>query len=100
MKKFFLIVAIGVAGLMSAKGTSYKKVNKKSETTEKKAVNNKLSAKANAAFYNWVGVSTWCGKVFYLDASDYSSMGELNDAATQFTNQQCAGASTFTGQYT
>jgi hypothetical protein len=48
----------------------------------------------------WIGVSTWCGKVFYLNASDYSSYEELDAAATQFTNQQCAGASTFTGQYT
>ena len=100
MKKIFFIAALGVAGLVSAKGVADKKVGKKAETIEKKAVNNKVSIKAKAAFYNWVGVSTWCGKVFYLDASDYSSMDELSDAATQFTNQQCSGASTFTGQYT
>ncbi|SIS92573.1 hypothetical protein SAMN05421786_103153 [Chryseobacterium ureilyticum] len=96
MKKLILIVALGVTGVMSAKEVADKKV----DTTEKKAISNKTSNKAKAVFYQWIGVSTWCGKVFYLDASDYTGVGELNDAATQFTNQQCAGASTFTGQYT
>lgn len=92
---------VSIAGFMSAKGSADKKVIKKVETMEKKSAHhNMVSAKAKAAFYNWIGVSTWCGKVFYLDASDYSSGEELDGAATQFTNQQCAGASTFTGQYT
>lgn len=100
MKKVILIAALGVAGLVSAKGSADKKVIKKTETTVKKVLNSNASNKTKAAFYNWIGVSTWCGKVFYLEASDYSSFEELDAAATQFTNQQCAGASTFTGQYT
>lgn len=100
MKKVFFIAAFGVAGLMSAKGITDKKVIKKIVTTEKKNVNKKVSKKTKAAFYNWIGVSTWCGKVFYLDMNDYSNAEELDAAATQFTNQQCATATTFTGQYT
>ncbi|EFK36865.1 Uncharacterised protein [Chryseobacterium gleum] len=100
MKKIFFIAALGVAGFMSAKGSADNKVIRKAKTTDNKSVNSNTSNKAKAAFYNWIGVSTWCGKVFYLDASDYSSFEELDAAATQFTNQQCAGASTFTGQYT
>lgn len=106
MKKLLFVAALGVAGLASAKevkneSTAAKKEVEKETVSEKKlSQNSKEQAKILLKEIAWVGVSTWCGKVFYLNANDYSSMAELNDAATYFTNQQCAGASTFTGQFT
>lgn len=100
MKKLILIAALGVAGIISAKDVADKKVIKKAETIEIKYINNNIDKKAKMPPITWIGVSTCCGKVFYLNATDYSSYEELDAAASQFTNQQCAGASTFTGQYT
>ncbi|WP_294209716.1 hypothetical protein [uncultured Chryseobacterium sp.] len=102
MKKLLFVATICVAGLTSAKNLEIKKPEAKRETVELKNTENtkqnslkdlKVALKPIA----WIGVSTWCGKVFYLDANDYTSMDELNDAATYFTDQQCSG--TFVGQY-
>lgn len=69
---------------MSAKGSADKKVIKKSVTTEKKAVNGKTSKKAKAAFYNWIQVTSPCGAVYYLEASDYGSWDSFTDDVTYF----------------
>ncbi|SIS80238.1 hypothetical protein SAMN05421786_102208 [Chryseobacterium ureilyticum] len=48
---------VSIAGFMSAKGSADKKVIKKVETMEKKSAHhNMVSAKAKAAFYNWIVV--------------------------------------------
>ncbi|KFF21306.1 hypothetical protein [Chryseobacterium sp. JM1] len=103
MKKLLFIAALGAVGVMSAKEIKKENIsvkNKEVVTGKVELQNVKEQTKRVIVLYNWIGVSTWCGKVFYLDANDYSSMAELNSDAAYFTNQQCAGASTFTGQYT
>ncbi|MBP1163791.1 MULTISPECIES: hypothetical protein [unclassified Chryseobacterium] len=90
MKKIIFIVAFGAAGLMSAKNTTAKKVIKKAETIEKKAVNHsKVSQKTKAIFYNWIQVISPCGAVYYLEASDYDSVGDFTDDVIYFNAQKC-----------
>jgi len=103
MKKLLFVATICVAGLMNAKNAEIKKPELKRETAESKSnestkQDSQTDLKVALKPIAWIGVSTWCGKVFYLDANDYTSMDELNDAATYFTDQQCSG--TFVGQYT
>jgi len=103
MKKLLFVATFCVAGLMSAKNAEAKKQEAKKETVESKsnestAQDLQKDLKVALKPIVWIGVSTWCGKVFYLDANDYTSMDELNDAATYFSDQQCSG--TFVGQYT
>lgn len=89
MKKLLLIAAIGAAGLMSAKSITEKKVIKKVETTEKK-VRSKVSNKAKkAVFYNWIQVTSPCGAVYYLEASDYGSIEAFADDVVYFNAQKC-----------
>lgn len=90
---------------MSAKNAEAKKPETKRETVESKNSKNtkqdsQIDLKVALKPIAWIGVSTWCGKVFYLNANDYSNYEELDAAATQFTQQQCAGHSTLPTQFT
>ena len=100
MKKLLFIVALGAAGLTSAKEIKKEDASvKNKEGVTEKVENQNLEKQVKIAMLlrNWIGVSTWCGKVFYLDASDYSSIADLNADATYFTDQQCASTQLGTG---
>ncbi|MBB6330367.1 hypothetical protein HNP24_001317 [Chryseobacterium sediminis] len=86
MKKIIFIAALGTAGLMSAKSITTKKVIKKAETTEKKGLNR---SKTKAVLYNWIQVTSPCGAVYYLEASDYDSVGDFTDDVIYFNAQKC-----------
>jgi len=105
MKKLLFIATLCVAGLVSAKNAEVKKPEAKRETAESKnnestKQDSQTDLKVALKRIAWIGVSTWCGKVFYLGANDYSNYEELDAAATQFTQQQCAGHSTLPTQFT
>ena len=92
MKKLFLLAALGVAGFASAKSVKTENVELKREVVKVEYVK-EVSTKQSKVLLrdiSWIGVSTWCGKVFYLNANDYSNIEELDAAAAQFTQQQCA----------
>lgn len=89
MKKIFFIAALSVAGLISAKGNADKKTIKKSINTEKKAISKKNSKKTKAAAYNWIKVTSPCGAVYYLEASDYSSLDSFVSDVVYFNLQKC-----------
>lgn len=97
MKKLLFIAALGAAGLTNAK--EIKKENTSVKNKEAVTENQDLERQVKIAILlrNWIGVSTWCGKVFYLDADDYSSDEELYSAASYFTGQQCATTQLGTG---
>lgn len=92
MKKLLLLAAFGVAGFVSAKDVKTESTDLKKENVTKKSLNknSKQQSKVLPGGINWIGVSTWCGKVFYLNANDYSNSEELDAAAAHFTQQQCA----------
>ncbi|NIF05074.1 hypothetical protein F3J23_06425 [Chryseobacterium sp. Tr-659] len=90
MKKIIFIVTLGVAGLMSAKGITDKEITKKIKTTAKKARNcSRVSIKAKTGYYNWIQVTSPCGAVYYLEASDYDSIQAFTDDVTYFNAQKC-----------
>ncbi|MEY8758660.1 hypothetical protein [Chryseobacterium tongliaoense] len=100
MKKLLFITALGAAGLTSAKeikkeNTSVK--NKEAVIEKVESQNLEKQVKIAISLHNWIGVSTWCGKVFYLDANDYSNIADLNADAAYFTDQQCASTQLGTG---
>jgi len=105
MKKLLFVATICVAGLMNAKNAEAEKPELKKETAESKSnESTKQDSQADLKVVlkpiAWIGVSTWCGRVFYLNANDYSNYEELDAAATQFTQQQCAGHSVLPTQFT
>jgi len=102
MKKLLLVAALGVAGLVSAKDVKSEIADVKNEVVKNENAKevSKEQSKVILRDIAWIGVSTWCGKVFYLNANDYSSFEELDAAAGQFTQQQCAGASSQIVQFT
>ena len=75
---------------MSAKNITAKKVIKKAETIERKAVNHsKVSQQAKAVLYNWIRVTSPCGAVYYLEAGDYESVEDFTDDVIYFNAQKC-----------
>ena len=97
MKKLFFIAALGVAGMMSASASNDVNIDlvKSDEATVKADL--VLIAPPEHA---WIGVQTWCGKVFYLDMNHYNSQAELEAAASHFTQAQCGTRSTDIGTQT
>lgn len=67
MKKTLLIAAIGVAGLVSAKGST-KTILSESKSAKKEVVKKTKNAQAvKALFYRWGKRISPCGIVYYLD---------------------------------
>ena len=86
MKKLFFMVALGVAGMMSANRMENE------VTIPQKSFTNEVTFELNVLTppeHDWIEVETWCGKVFYLDNNDYSSFQEIGTDANYFTDQQC-----------
>lgn len=96
MRKLFFVVALGAAGLVSAKENPVKtdKPAEKAETvTKQDSEEVKAEARQLFRYYNWVTVTTWCGKVFYLDYNMYDSYEGYAEDAAQFSIAQCGGTS-------
>ncbi len=90
MKKLLLVAAIAVAGLVSAKNVKIE-FETNSNSITKNYFNNGLMI-SKLLVYQWVPVSTGCGKVFYLDNSMYGDCYEcLQEDARKFTDAQCGG---------
>ena len=84
MKKLLLVAALGVVGVVNAKTIENVSTEKKS------AINEKNIASFLIREYDWVKVTTGCGKVFYLDNNMYGDCYEcLQEHARQFTDAQC-----------
>ena len=92
MKKLLLIVGFMSAGFMSAKDNS-KNLQISSEITNEKKinlyVNNYYNAEMAVMLYDWITVTSSCGKVYYLDANDYSDTDELISDVNKFDKAKC-----------
>ena len=83
MKKLMFVAALVVAGMVSGK-TSNKKL------LDLQPQNSMLNFIKLPVVYDWVKVTTSCGKVFYLNGSDYTNCYEcLQEDARKFTDAQC-----------
>lgn len=91
MKKLFFIAALGVAGLMSAS------INNDAFASCK-TIDSTLQfdiVSISPPQYEWVTVTTVCGKVFFLDANMYSCYEELQEDSRIFTDAQCGQGYSF-----
>ncbi|PRQ82669.1 hypothetical protein CMT60_00040 [Elizabethkingia anophelis] len=89
MKKTLLIAAIGVAGLVSTKGST-KTILSESKSAKKEVVKKTKNAQAvKALFYRWGKRISPCGIVYYLDLDKYQNTSELYDAIDDFDTAKC-----------
>ena len=89
MKKLLLVAAIGVAGLVSAKGKAKEFILMDGFKKEGKFV--EKSKLKNSMVYVWVTVVSPCGAVYSLDISGYSDAEELMNDVYYFNGQKCGG---------
>ena len=85
MKKLLFVVALGVAGLMSAKDAKVQ--TSKSERFSKWDT----GVKTKAVFYNWVQIVSPCGAVYYLAYESYvgCTIDELYSDIATFNYAKC-----------
>ncbi len=84
MKKMLFVVALGVAGLLCAKGTV-----KSKKSVIKPIVKKSLVMKTPQMPSQWVECHSPCGKVYWLQASNYNTPAELLDAQQEFNDIKC-----------
>jgi hypothetical protein len=80
MKKLLVMATVLVAGMVSANGTTGKTIVEK-EKSEKLLL--------LPPTYNWVTVVSPCGKVYFLDANNYSTPTDLLCAVIDFNIAKC-----------
>lgn len=79
-----LMAALSVVGVVNAKAIEIVSAEKSSVSNEQNHTSFLLKD------YDWVTVTTGCGKVFYLDNNMYGDCYEcLQEDARQFTDAQC-----------
>ncbi len=85
------MATLGIAGLMSAKTMEENTIKKKESLNSKEVIKVFLLRE-----YDWVKVTTSCGKVFYLDNNMYGDCYEcLQEDARYFTDAKCGSGSSF-----
>ena len=92
MKKLFFAAALGVAGFMSAKdlvSTHSSNINSEITGTKEITISGENTTYKVAFFYNWITVTSSCGKVYYLEASHYNSFEQLQADVDYFDGQKC-----------
>ncbi|WP_124640992.1 hypothetical protein [Amniculibacterium aquaticum] len=93
MRKLFLVAALGVAGLMSAKEQIVKNICMISSESviESESMNTLL-----VEGHTWIAIDSGCGQQYFLDLNHYSDdvagLKAFQDDIAFFSEQKCRGA--------